>query len=141
MQVWTICAMMFAAGCFGGLVNALMIGEFHLPRVDRRARIWRPGWMGNVIVGGAAALFFWGLYGPMASAQIIGDGPSPKIVLHLAELFGGILSGIGGGRLLSAEIDKKILRNENDALLQTKTLLADAVGKLTRSRTQSKETE
>lgn len=130
MQIWTICAVIFGGGCFGGLVNALIAGELHLPRLDRRARVWRPGWIGNVIVGGAGALVFWGLYGPMAGALVIGDGASPRIVLHLAEILGSILSGIGGGRLLSSEVDRRLLRSENDALAEIKNNLADAVKQL-----------
>jgi len=132
MAVWNICSIVFACGCFGGFVNALIAGELHLPRVDRRARVWRPGWLGNVVVGGAAALVFWGLYGPMAGAQVFGDGPTPRASLHLAELFGAMLSGIGGGRLLSAEVGKRVLQNENDALTETKGILADLVAKLSK---------
>lgn len=139
MHVIAVCGIVFAAGCFGGLVNALLVGELHLPRLDRRARVRRPGWFGNVVVGGAAALVFWGLYGPMAGAQIIGDGPPAHMALHVAELFGAMLSGIGGGRLLSSEVDRRVLRNENDALNQTKSILADVVATMSSKQHVEKE--
>jgi hypothetical protein len=132
MQIWTICAVVFGAGCFGGLVNALIAGELYLPRIDRRARVWRPGWIGNVIVGGTAAFVFWGLYGPLASVQIIGDGAAPQVVLHVSELLGSVVSGIGGGRLLSAEVDRRLLRSENQALTRTKANLAGTIDTLGR---------
>ncbi len=81
-------------------------------------------------------MVFWGLYGPMAAAQAIGDGPPARLVLHFAELFGAVLSGIGGGRLLSAEVDRRLLKTENEALTQTKDLLADVVTKLSQKLTK-----
>jgi len=136
MELLGICAAMFGAGCFGGLVNALITGELHLPRLDKKARVWRPGWFGNVIVGGTAAVVFWGLYGPSAAAEIPIDGHAVKIALHISELVGGIVSGIGGSRLLTAEIDKRVLKNENDALSETKALLSDALSALSKKPSQ-----
>ena len=52
------------------------------------------------------------------------------ISLKIGELFGSVVTGIGGGRLLMNEVDKKALRNQNEALVSTKNDLTDAVDKL-----------
>jgi len=126
VTVILVLAVVFSAGCFGGLVNTLIAGEFRLPRLDRRAKIWRPGWIGNVIVGGTAALVFWGLYGPVATIQLTGNSDA-HLSLHVGELVGAILTGIGGGRLLTAEVDRRVLQKEKSALEQTKAFLAETV--------------
>lgn len=132
-DTWAIILTIFAAGCFGGLTNAAIAGEFHLPHKDAEARIFRPGWIGNVLVGGVAALVFWGLYGPMAAAVVIGTEAPQAIhaVLRVSELFGALLTGVGGGRLLTAAVEKKISEREKSALNETKDSLAETVKKLT----------
>ena len=86
-----------------------------------------------MLVGGVAALVFWGLYGPMAAAVVIGTQSSQGIpaVLHVSELFGALLTGVGGGRLLTAAVEKKISEREKSALTETKDSLAETVKKLT----------
>lgn len=131
-DTWLIIIAVFAAGCFGGLTNAAIAGELQLPHKDPEAKVFRPGWIGNVLIGGVAALVFWGLYGPMAAAVVIGP-ESPEAaaaVLRVSELFGALLTGVGGGRLLTAAIDKQIAEREKAALTQTKDSLAEAVRKL-----------
>lgn len=115
----------FLAGCAGGFLNALISGELHLPRKDADAGVYRPGWVGNVIVGGFAAVIFWGIYGPLASATFVGDDDTPlRIVLRVGEFFGSVVTGIGGGRLLTLEAEKR-------ALAVTKQNLTEALEKLT----------
>ncbi len=132
-MAWVIILAVFLAGCLGGLVNAVLAGELQLPRVDPDARVYRPGWLGNVLIGGVAALVFWGLYGPMASAVILGgtQTAAPVAVLRVSELFGALVSGVGGGRLLTSEVEKKLLQKETQALNQTKASLVSAVRELT----------
>jgi hypothetical protein len=131
-MLWLVIGLVFGAGCLGGLVNAVLAGELQLPRLDEEARLYRPGWLGNILVGGSAALVFWGLYGPMASAIIIGpgQGAGTDALMRVSELFGALLSGIGGSRVLTAELDKRLLQKENNALDETKRLLAGAVAQL-----------
>jgi len=62
-------------GAIGGLVNSFHSGEFHLPCMDKKAGIWRPGWLGVVVVGAAAAIIVWGVYGPAGSYTINSDPP------------------------------------------------------------------
>ena len=122
----------FAAGCMGGLANAAIAGELQLPHKDPEARVFRPGWIGNVVVGGLAALVFWGLYGPMSGVVLIGprDPGAVAAALRVSELFGSLLTGVGGGRLLSAAVDRRISDREKSALTQAKDQLAEAVKKL-----------
>jgi hypothetical protein len=139
-DTWTIIVAVFAAGCVGGLTNAVITGELQLPQKDVEAKVFRPGWLGNVIVGGVAALVFWGLYGPMAAAVVIGHANPLGIpaVLHVSELFGALLTGVGGGRLLTAAVDKQIAEREKHALTQAKDNLAETLVDLA-SETLTKE--
>jgi hypothetical protein len=119
----------FGAGCLGGLTNAAIADELKLPYRDNEARVYHPGWVGNVLVGAVASLVFWGLYGPMAAAIVIGPELSggPIVALKVSELFGAVLAGIGGGRLLTAEVDKRLAKEEIGALTRAKNDLASAV--------------
>ncbi len=134
MTAWWIVLAIFAAGCIGGVVNAILAGELQLPKLDTVAGVYRPGWIGTVLVGGVAALVFWGLYGPMTSAVLIGGSPSDRAapILRVSELFGALLSGIGGGRLLTSEIEKKLLARKSEELDKTKNTLSSAVKDLTK---------
>jgi hypothetical protein len=125
--VWQVIGIVLVAGCLGGLVNALLAGELKLPHLDVAAHVLRPGWAGNVVIGGIAALVFWALYGPFAKTPILGPAAVPKISLTLSELAGSVLTGIGGSRLLMAEVEKR-------ALEATRNTLADALKELTSGR-------
>jgi hypothetical protein len=94
-------------GAVGGLVNCAIAGEFALPRVDRDAKVWRPGWIGNVVIGAVAAPVIWGIYGPLAGHTVTG---TDNIDLTLAQLFVSIVIGIGGGRILTLEAQKQAER-------------------------------
>ena len=108
------------AGAVGGIVNALLTENgFLVPRKETTsagAVIIRPGFVGNVIVGGVAAGISWGLYGPLASfvlvgsAQAIAKNPSADIGLSLSTVVGAVLIGIGGAKWLTNEVDKKLLK-------------------------------
>lgn len=131
MTAWLIVFVVFAVGCVGGLVNAVLTGEIELPKRDEQAGVYRPGWLGNVLIGGVSALVFWGLYGPMATVSLIGGGEGgPVAVLRVSELFGALLTGVGGGRILTSEVQKKLLVKETEELDKTKTALVSAVKQL-----------
>lgn len=122
MKIPLITLLVLACGAVGGLVNALLAGDLHLPH--REENIYSPGWIGNVVVGAVAALVFWGLYGPMAKVAVIGNtAPDIPAAFTIAELAGSVVTGIGGGRILSNEVDKKTLEKKSkelvDALKQT----------------------
>ena len=106
----------FFAGTIGGSVNALLSDNgFMMPtRIDEGGyRIIKPGYLGNMLIGGIAALVSWGLYGPYAAINLFGGynstlQTSPGVTL--ASFVGGILVGIAGSRWLSNEVDKTLLR-------------------------------
>lgn len=117
MQIPLIALLVLACGGLGGLVNALLAGDLHLPH--REENIYSPGWIGNVVVGAVAALVFWGLYGPMAKVAIIGTAVSNvPAVFTIAELAGSVVTGIGGGRILSSDVEKRTLSNMKDSLAE-----------------------
>ena len=117
MSVAFALMIVFAAGCVGGAVNALLSDNgFVLPRPETTSgmRIVRPGFLGNMLVGGVAAAISWGLYGPFAASFIAG-GPvplpgAPAIGVTLSALVGAALIGVAGARWLSNEVDKRLLR-------------------------------
>jgi hypothetical protein len=117
MLISGIALLVLACGGLGGLVNALLAGDLHLPH--REENIYRPGWIGNVVVGAVAALVFWGLYGPMAKVAVIGTTASNvTVAFTIAELAGSVVTGIGGGRILSSEVEKKALAKATNELVQ-----------------------
>lgn len=128
-MVWKIIFTVVLAGCVGGFLNSAITGEFKLPKKDEEAGVYRPGWMGNVFIGGIAALVYWGLNGPMASAVLFGEANNlaTSTVLHVTELIGAVLSGVAGGRVLTNEVDKKFLVRESQELKNTKDLLTKSM--------------
>jgi hypothetical protein len=50
MTIWQIILLISACGAMGGIVNCAISGEFNYPRFDAAAKVWRPGWIGNVLV-------------------------------------------------------------------------------------------
>ncbi len=105
------------AGGFGGLLNAVVSGV----RPDQPPAamlngqpVLVPGSLGNVLVGAAAALISFGLYGPLTNLTVISlgsrsdlpsQGPMPG--LTVAALAGAILVGFSGGRWLTSEAEKQ----------------------------------
>lgn len=131
MGLWIALLLVSIAGVVGGAVNALMSDNgFALPRYDSQngIKILRPGYIGNMLIGGVAAAISWGLYGPAAGQILVldrmpsstsganeGDGtkvtvPTPQPALTMAGLVGGVLVGVAGARWLSNEVDKDLLR-------------------------------
>ncbi len=120
-SMWIMLFFVFLAGAVGGLVNALMTDNGFLrpkmEKVDEKTGIFRPGYLGNALIGAVAAVVSWGLYGPLSPYYIIGTDQAlaanalPEAVgLTLASLVGAIMIGIGGARWLTSEVDKNLLR-------------------------------
>jgi hypothetical protein len=126
MDICSLIGLMVGLGALGGLINCAISGEFHLPHTDKEAKIWRPGWVGNVLVGGVAAVVVWGIYGPLASFDLLG-GQNLDPHLTLAQLFSSLVVGLGGGRILSLEAQKLILRSEKEAEKGAKIVLAETL--------------
>jgi hypothetical protein len=120
-SMWIMLFFVLVAGAVGGAVNALMTDNGFLrpkmEKVDDKTSIFRPGYLGNILIGAVAAVVSWGLYGPLSPYYIIGTEQAlaanalPEAVgLTLASLVGAILIGIGGARWLTNEVDKNLLR-------------------------------
>jgi|SRR5262245_31576799 len=115
MSLWVLLAIVSAAGAVGGVINALLTENgFILPKPEavENGSIIRPGIIGNILIGAAAATISWGLYGPFAATIIIGSSAEPPsgIGISLSSLAGAILVGVGGAKWLTNEVDKKLLR-------------------------------
>jgi hypothetical protein len=121
VSMWIMFFIVLIAGAVGGAVNALMTDNgFLVPKmekVDDKTSIFRPGYLGNILIGAVAAVVSWGLYGPLSPYYIIGTEQAlaanalPETVgLTLAALVGAIMIGIGGARWLTSEVDKNLLR-------------------------------
>ncbi len=110
MAGWLPVIIAFVAGALGGLVNAVTTDNgFIFPKfasVPDGGNIWRPGVLGNLIVGAIAAVVSWALYGPAAGLPV-GDF---KAELTWAGFASAVLVGVGGARWLSAEVDKTLLK-------------------------------
>ncbi|MCL4812401.1 MAG: hypothetical protein KJ061_07955 [Vicinamibacteraceae bacterium] len=119
MSLWWMLLAVAVAGAVGGAVNALLTENgFIFPKTDvvDTTPIWRPGFLGTMAVGAAAATVSWGLYGPFASYAILGPaapavaGTPPAVGLTLSALVGALLVGMGGGRWLTDQADKGLLK-------------------------------
>jgi predicted lipid-binding transport protein (Tim44 family) len=108
-----------AAGAVGGLINAFVSnnGDIILPRPVKDAQnnnlTFRPGFVGNIVVGAFAAGVNWGLYGPFTNEFVFGGAELPEPVqigLTLAALATAGLVGFAGARWLTNEVDKKLLQ-------------------------------
>jgi hypothetical protein len=108
------------AGAVGGVVNALLTDNgFIKPRKETTSAgvdIYRPGFIGNIIIGAVAAGISWGLYGPLASYVLLGSteaiakNPSAALGISLSTVVGAVLIGIGGAKWLTNEVDKRLLK-------------------------------
>lgn len=118
--MWLLLLYIASAGGIGGVVNALVTDKgFYLPSKEQvdDLTIYRPGWIGNVIIGAISATISWGLYGPVAALFIAGTAEAmktntapDKIGLTLSSLVGAALIGVGGARWLTNEVDKTLLK-------------------------------
>jgi hypothetical protein len=93
-------------GAAGGIGNCLLAGGFERWAYDAAKNIWRPGWLGNVLIGAFAALVVWALYGPISGQSIV-SGANATFPLPVAQIGGSILVGISGAKILSALADKQ----------------------------------
>jgi len=111
---------LFVAGMVGGIANALVADRgLVLPSVVMIAnqKVWRPGFIGNMIVGGVAALIVGGLYGPLSAVEMGRDAG----VMHVtfATIAGALVTGVGGARVISQEVDKRYDRAARKGLAST----------------------
>jgi O-antigen/teichoic acid export membrane protein len=117
-MIWQIIGLVFLAGAIGGVINALLTDNgFILPKYEDASgnKIWRPGVVGNVLIGAVAAVISWGLYGPFSDFIILpkpttGDPSTGGPNITVAAFVGAILVGVAGAKWLSNEVDKKLLK-------------------------------
>src|SRR2546421_11843201 len=74
MTIWQIILLIAGCGAVGGIVNCAISGGFNYPRFDGAAKVWRAGWVGNVLVGAVESLVVLGIYGPLASVALLNGG-------------------------------------------------------------------
>ena len=113
MGTIVVCALL---GMLGGIANCLLLDNgFALPRliqVGENKRVWNPGFFGNVLLGGIAALVVY----------FLGGSALPQ-----ANQWGvSLVSGIGGASLPNVD-PKKTLAAEIDATGKKVRELAEAL--------------
>jgi hypothetical protein len=111
--------MIGGAGALGELVNCAISGEFHLPEYDANARIFRPGWIGNIIMGIVAAIVVWGGYGGPGSTVAIFANSNDPLDLKTGQVIISIVIGIGGGKILSSLAQQQAERVAREKLADT----------------------
>jgi hypothetical protein len=94
-------------GALGGFVN-VFIGDsgLHLPKFEDG--IWRPGYLGVVFVGMAAALGAW--LATQGANLLDALRSSSVVTLRLSELSTAIIVGFGGARWFKSEGESTVLR-------------------------------
>jgi hypothetical protein len=119
MTLWLAVLCVGLAGMSGGFARSLLAGEFVLPETVG-GKVFRPGWIGETVVGGVAAAVLWGIYGPLAGLNLDVQGPVQLTVFQVAE---SVVVGVGGGAILT---NLAKARAEREARQQ----MADAAAKL-----------
>lgn len=118
MTIWSLLILIAVLGAVGGFANCLITGEFVLPKYDNDNKIWRPGWVGNILVGAIAAVVVGGMYGPLS--QVVINGAQQVIPqLTIAQLVGAIVVGLGGGNILTQFAQRQAERLARDNLAAT----------------------
>lgn len=92
-------------GSLGSLVSAF-IGDngWHLPMNDNG--VFRPGYLGNMLVGALAALASWG----MQKAAVLIGTPGSTLSFSTADMANAIVIGFGGASWFKSQIEKVILQ-------------------------------
>jgi|SRR5215217_799060 len=126
MYIWIIIISIVVAGMLGGVLNALLsdsgfIWPGSYPVGDTGQTVWKPGALGNVILGGAASFISWGLYGPFAEYTLapLGSPSTGGPILTISTLVGAFVAGIAGSKLITSEVDKRVL-SETASTVATK---------------------
>jgi hypothetical protein len=107
MNPWVCALLISAAGGAGGFVNALMSNNgFAMPR--RIEGIWCPGAFSTVMIGAFAAWASWAFYGSGVGIDLADAAARPH--LQMPALAGAFLVGVVGGKWITNEADKRLLR-------------------------------
>jgi hypothetical protein len=107
MNPWICALLISAAGGAGGFVNALMNNNgFAMPR--KIEGIWCPGVFSTVLIGAFAARASWAFYGSGVGIDLADAAARPH--LQMPALAGAFLVGVVGGKWITNEADKRLLR-------------------------------
>src|SRR6184192_1160783 len=128
MTIWQIILLIGGCGAVGGIVNCAISGEFNYPRFDAAAKVWRPGWIGNVLVGAVASVVVWGIYGPLASVDLL-TGEMAVVRLTVAQLVTSLVIGLSGGKILTLMAEKQAATISKDQLAATLSALTKEIGR------------
>lgn len=110
--VWGILGAIAGAGAIGGVINALLGDSGGLSLPKQVHGVLQLGFLGNVVLGAFAAVATWGLYGPLKDAVLLGANPGNMLPANLTvtAIVGAALTGAGGAKVVSNEIDKRVLK-------------------------------
>jgi hypothetical protein len=111
MNPWICALLITTAGAVGGIINALLSdNKFIIPKLKKG--ILCPGFISNVLIGGASAFSSWSLYGSGASVELAKQTATARqeISLTFAALAGAFLVGVAGAKWLTNEADKQLLK-------------------------------
>ena len=121
MNIFGLLGIVAACGAVGGVIATLTSEDrgFPLPGTveNTGGKVWRPGWIGLIIIGAVAAAVSFALYGPLTGQTVIGGPDNPNAGaaddygLTLAALGGAVLVGAGGSKWFASQVDKRILRD------------------------------
>jgi hypothetical protein len=113
MPIWVMCFVILGAGAIGGVGNALVTDNgFLWPSWEETggAKILRPGVFGNVLLGALGALVTWGLLSSVGTLVMFSQNQAISADLTVGTFIGAIIAGLGGARVLTAEVDKNLLK-------------------------------
>lgn len=99
MSVLLLIGMVFVAGGVGGLINGFVNdkGFLLLPKKIERgdgSSFFRPGFLGNILIGAVAATVSWLLYGPLS--QVVIGKTIAVPVITFAALGNAVFVGLMG---------------------------------------------
>jgi len=103
-------------GAVGGAINAFISDNgFALPCKENvnNVIIFRPGFIGNIMIGAVASLITWGFSGSYSNTMLFGPQASigtDNYNLSISTLASSLLVGIGGARTQTNESDKAMLQ-------------------------------
>jgi hypothetical protein len=107
MNPWICALLISAAGGAGGFANALMSNNgFAMPR--KIEGIWCPGAFSTVLIGAFAAWASWAFYGSGVGIDLADAAARPH--LQMPALAGAFLVGVVGGKWITNEADKRLLK-------------------------------
>jgi len=129
LAIWAILLISFGVGLVGGLCNGLLKEEgLIFPRREPMpggGGILRPGFAGNMIIGGIAAIVVVGSSGPLSQL-----GMAATYEPTVGFIIGALISGFGGARILTGEVDKRLLNASKESEGDNIRVLSERISRL-----------